>query len=244
LGIGSPPVTSDNFRLRLRSLRSPPPPDSPEGRTLIFGIVVGAAYVLLLVGAASGTVGLSLYFVPLVLILGTLVSLAVGLLLDADFARIRLTELELARMITARGKREEVPEVGSPTGDVMEEYARTAIEFRRHARSHAYASGPVVAGTLLALGAALLWGVGWITAATWVIELGLVVELPAVILLVVGVAVLGAAIGSSRAVTGFDALTISRWCRYEDRTPAVDAAVSTILWLDEYVQAAQSAADR
>ena len=213
---------------------SPPPPDSPEGRVLIYALIIGISYVLLLVADAATLASLSAAFVPLPLILGTIASFAVGGMLVSEYARIRLTELELARTVSVRGSADEMPSADSPLGQVMKEYGRSAIDFRRAARSHAYAAGPILWGTLLAFASTVIWGIGFATSVTWTIDLALVIEIPALMLLTFGVAVLGTTIGIRQPVAGYDWLTPNRWRQYDRWTPAVDEAVRTCRWLDEF----------
>lgn len=219
------------------TIPSPPSPDTPEGRTLIYALVVGVAYVLLLVADATTLANDSAGFIELPLILGTIASFATAGMLAADYARVRTLDLELARTVSVHRTADLMPLSDSPLAEVMREYARAAMEYRRSARSHAYAAGPIVWGTLVAFAATVSWGVGLATGTTWPVYLALVVELPALVLLTFGVAVLGTTIGANRSVAGFDLLTPRRWRRFDQFTKAIEETIRICPWLDDYSRA-------
>jgi hypothetical protein len=203
---------------------------------LAYTLIIGTAYTLLLVADNVTLANLSAEFIQLPLILGTVAAFAIGAIIVADYARIRLFELELARTVSVHTGSDQMPAEDSPIGNVLKEYVRTSDHLRRHARSHSYAAGPAIWGTLVSLAAVVSWGLSIGSGADWLTYLALVIELPALVLLVFSVAVLGTAIGVNRGVVGFDALTPRRWRRFSERIPAVDDALKTCPWLDEYAR--------
>ena len=216
------------------TIPSPPPPDTPEGRALIYALVLGVAYVLLLVADATTLANDSAAFIELPLILGTVASFAIASMLASEYARIRNLDLELARTVSVHRTSDQMPEPESPLGNVMKEYARASMEFRRSARSHAYAAGPIVWGTLVAFWAMVSWGVGLATGTTWLVYFALVVEIPALALLTFGIAVLGTTVGVNRRVDGFDALTPRRWRRFDQQTRTIEETIRICPWLDQF----------
>ena len=222
----APPLFS-----RRAQLPTVPPPDSTEGRALVIGLLAGVFYVMLLVGANTPLTNFDWVWIPLVLILATVVSFNLGARLDADHARVRLLELELARTVAVHSGAGQLPEADAPLGRVMTEYARTAEAMRRRARAHAYAAGPAIWGAGLALAAALLWGLSFTTTTVWVNYVAVVVELPAFVLLFYSVGVLALNVGGQREAAGFAALTPRRWRRYEERNAVLDATIATLPWL-------------
>ena len=222
----APPLLSRRVKLP-----TVPPPDSTEGRALVIGLLAGVFYVMLLVGANTPLTNFDWVWIPLVLILATVVSFNLGARLDADHARVRFLELELARTVAVHSGAGQLPEPDAPLGRVLKEYARTAEAMRRRARAHAYAAGPVIWGAGCALVAALLWGLSLTTSTTWVNYLAIVVELPAFVLLFYAVGVLALNVGGQREAVGFAALTPRRWRRYAERNLALDATIATLPWL-------------
>lgn len=227
-------AASEGPTWRWPAIPSPPPPDTPEGRTLIYSLVLGVAYVLLVVADTTTLANDSAAFIELPLILGTIASFATAGMLVAGSARIRTLDLELARTVSVHKSADQMPFPDSPLAEVMREYARASLELRRSARSHAYAAGPIVWGTLAAFAATLCWGVGLATGTTWPTYLALVIELPALMLLTFGVSVLGTAIGMNRSVDGFAALTPRRWRWYNQPTRTIEQTIRICPWLDEY----------
>ncbi len=200
---------------------------------LLATLFVGVVYVLLLVGINTPLANDDSLWLPLSLVLGTIVTFTLGSMLSSDFARVRMVELELARTVSVHGGSGQLPEPGSFLGRVLQEYASTSVELRRHTRVHAYAAGPAIWGSVLTLGAALLWGLSFVTGTVWLNYLAIVVMLPALVLLFFSVIVLFGHIGYDSAVPGFGALTPSRWRRYNVRGAAVDEAYATLPWLEE-----------
>lgn len=212
-------------------LPSVPPPDSTEGRALTIGLLVGVFYVMLLVGANTPLTNFDWVWIPLVLLLATIVTFNLGARLDADYGRVRLLELELARTIAVHSGAGQLPEPDAPLGRVLKEYALTAEAMRQRARAHAYAAGPAIWGAGASLAAALLWGLSLTTSTIWVNYLAVVVELPAFVLLFYAVGVLALNVGSQREAVGFAALTPRRWRRYDERSATLDATIATLPWL-------------
>ena len=224
----APPLFSRRVKLP-----AVPPPDSTEGRALIVGLLAGVFYAFLLVGANTPLSNFDWAWIPLVLILATIVSFNLGARLDADHARVRLLELELARTVAVHSGSGQLPEAGSALGRVLSEYARSADVTRQRARAHAYAAGPAIWGAGGALLAALLWGLSYTTSTVWVNYLAIVVELPVFVFLFYAVGALALNVGGQREVVGFAALTPQRWRRYGERNAALDATISVLPWLAE-----------
>lgn len=73
-----------------------PPPDSPGGLVVLFAIILGTAYVLLLVGAYSSLAAEAGWVVPLTLVLAVVVSFFLVSMVGSDRARATQFELEFA----------------------------------------------------------------------------------------------------------------------------------------------------
>ena len=217
-----------------------PAPDTREGRVVLAALVVGIVYVLLLVGDDVSLAVESVWFVPLVLILATIVTFSVAPMLGSDYARTRQLELELARTVAVHSVAGETPADGTPIGEVLKEYVRTADELRRTSRVHAYAAGPALYGAMTALGAAVFWGISLATGTIWLTYLSILVELPAFLFLVFAVTVLGTESGHRADVPGFDVLTPHRWRHYQQANPAIDVALRGLPWLEEFAQETKS----
>jgi len=203
-------------------------------------MIVGIVYVLLLVADNVPLADQSAWFVPLLLILATIVTFFIVSSVGADYARIRHFELELARTVAVHSVAGQLPEPGTPIGEVLKEYVCTADEVRRHARVHAYAAGASVYGAILTLGAAVFWGMSFTTGAIWLTYLGVLVELPALMLLVFAVTILGTAVGARDEIPGFEALTPHRWRHYREPNPGLDAALGGLPWLNVFAEVTRS----
>jgi hypothetical protein len=219
---------------------SVPPPDTPAGRVLAASLIVGIVYVLLLVADNVALANQSAWFIPLPLILATIVTFSVASTVGADYARVRQFELELARTVAVHSVAGQLPEADTPIGAVLKEYVRTVDRLRRHARVHAYAAGASLYGAILTLGAAVFWGMSFTTGAIWLTYLAVLVELPAFMLLAFAVTILGTAVGFRAEVPGFEALTPHRWRHYREPNPAVDTTLDGLPWLNEFAEATQS----
>jgi len=212
---------------------SPPAPDTREGRALVYGLVVGLSFTLLLLAEATPLANVAGQFIAIPLILGVIAAFGVGSLLASEGGRIRLAQLELARTVSVHDGSDEMPTPDSPLGTVLRQYVLTIGDFRRSARSHAYAAGPIVWGTVLAFAAAVLWGLGLGTGTLWLVQLGLVAEIPALTLLTVGFSILGTGVGIERSVAGFAALTPRRWRHFQVRNPPLEGVILGCSWLRE-----------
>ncbi len=213
-----------------------PAPDTREGRALIVSMFTGVAFLLLLVAVNTPLADRAASWVPLVLILATVLSLALSSRLLTDRSNVRTIELELARTVSVHSAAGQLPDPAVPLGKVLREYVRTADEMRRHWRTDAYAAGPAMVGAFLALGSAIFWGLGFSTGTIWLGYLAVVVELPALTCLTFSVSVLALGIGQERAVSAFAALTPRRWRSFSERNPALDEAVAGIPWLDAFAR--------
>jgi hypothetical protein len=210
-----------------------PSPDTSEGRLVILGVLVAAVYVLLLLADNTALADQAGAFVPLLLVLGTVIMFSIGGMLGADEARQRHFELELARTVAVHSGAGQLPEPDTPLGRVLVEYLRSAEETREHGRIHAYAAGPALYGAAAALGAAIFWGIGLATGTIWLGYLAVVVELPAMVLLAFSVAMLANGSRRVRTTAGFTVLTPHRWRQHETRSSALDEALTTLPWLKE-----------
>jgi hypothetical protein len=200
---------------------------------MVTGLFAGIVYTLLLVGINTPLADQDGAWVPLVLLLSTILALGIGAILGSDFARIRMVELELARTVSVHSGAGQMPEADSPLGRVLGEYARTSAEMRQNARVHAYAAGPALWGSLCALAATVFWGLSLTTGVVWVNYLAVVIELPTIVFLFFSITVLALAIGWEHDVPGFAALTPHRWRRYEQRSATLDETIAHLPWLEE-----------
>jgi hypothetical protein len=221
---------------RMIKVPTPPAPDTPEGRVLIASLLVGTFFLLLLVSVNTALADQAAVWVPLVLILGTILSLTLGSRLMADRANVRIVELELARTVSVHNTAGQLPDPDSPLGGVLREYVHTADDLRRHWRTDAYAAGPAMWGALLALFSAVLWGLSFSTGTVWVAYVAIVVELPTLMILIFSVTVLAMGIGQARPVDGFAALTPRRWTGFQEYTPALETAIAGLPWLADYAR--------
>lgn len=204
---------------------------------LVVGVIVGIAYVILLVAEATTLANQSAAFVPLLLILGMIGAFSIGVLLATEYGQLRLLELEMAGAISAHDNPEDLPTPNSVVGVVLKEYVRASVEFRRSARCHTYAAGPLVWGALAALASAVFWGLGFATATTWPTYLALILVLPALVLLSGGVTILGTGVGRENSVSGFELLSPQRWRRYGNRPAAIQTMLRECPWLEEFARA-------
>ncbi|HEY1198221.1 MAG TPA: hypothetical protein VGG32_05795 [Thermoplasmata archaeon] len=209
-----------------------PPPDSPGGLVVLAAIILGAAYVLLLVGAYSSLSAEAGWVVPLNLVLGVVVSFFLVSLIGSDRARATQFELEFARTVEAHLAAGETLVEASPLGGILSEYARAADEQRRLAREHVYAAGPALYSTLLALAATLLIGLAYATGSpSALIGLGLLAELGAFVLLALSAGALALSIGRESEVPGFDAIVLRRWSRVADPSFPFTHALTEVPWV-------------
>jgi hypothetical protein len=202
----SPPVPKPILEVGL------PPPDSPGGLVILGAIVLGTAYVLLLVGAYSSLAAEAGWVVPLNLLLAVIVSFFLVSMIGSDRARATQFELEFARTVQAHLAAGETLVEASPLGGILKEYAHAADEERRMAREHVYAAGPALYSSALALAATLLIGLAYATGSPdALIGLGLLAELGAFVLLALTAGALAFSIGRDSEVSGFDSIVLRRW---------------------------------
>jgi len=189
-----------------------PPPDSPGGLAVLGGIILGTAYVLLLVGAYSALSAEALWIVTLNLVLGVVVSLFLVSMVGSDRARATAFELEFARTVQAHIAAGETLVEASPLGGIISGYARAAHDQRRAAREHVYCAGPALYSTALSLIGVLIVGLAFATGgAANVIGVALCAELGAFVFLGLTAAALALSVGRDSEVAGFDVLVLRRW---------------------------------
>jgi len=189
-----------------------PPPDSPGGLAIFGAIVLGAVYLLLLVGAYSALSTEAVWIVTLNLVLGVVVSMCLVSMIGSDRARATSFELEFARTVQAHLAAGETLVEASPLGGILGEYARAAVEQRRAAREHTYAASLALYSTALALVATLLVGLAYATGGTPdVIGVGLLFEWVAFALLALTAGALAFSVGRVSEVVGFEAIVLRRW---------------------------------
>lgn len=228
----SNPPTPNRSRLTFQ----PPEPDTPAGRILALGLVVAAVFALLLVAVNTPLADQAPVWVPLVLVLATIVSFTLGVLLGADRGRHRLLELELARTIAVHSGAGQLPASDSALGKVLQEFVRAADEERRQTRVHAYAAGPAAWGAGFALVAAVLWGLSFSTMSPWIAYVAIVLELPSLTLLTISVSILALAVGWEKDVPGFEVLTPRRWRSYGEQPAGIEQTVAELPWLADFAQ--------
>lgn len=189
-----------------------PPPDTPGGLAFLGAIILGAVYVLLLVGSYSALSGLAIWVVSLNLILGVLASFLLVSMIGSDRARATAFELEFARTVQAHLAAGETLVEASPLGGILSEYARAATEQRRAAREHVYSASVALFSTAFALAATLLVGLsGAMGGVSNVVGLGLLFEFLGFFLLVLTAGALVFSVGRDAEVVGFDAIILRRW---------------------------------
>lgn len=189
-----------------------PPPDSPAGLTVLSAIILGAAYVLVLVGAYSALSAEALWVVSLNLVLAVFVSLILVSMTASDRARAAAFELDFARTVEAHLAAGEALVEASPLGGILQEFARAADEQRRAAREHVYAASPAVYSSALAVLATLMVGLAYATGGDPdLIGLAMVVELFAFVLLVLTAGALALSVGRYSEVSAFGAIVLRRW---------------------------------
>jgi hypothetical protein len=209
-----------------------PPPDSPGGFAVLFAIILGASYILLLVGAYSALSAEAGWFVPLTLVLAVVVSFFLVSMIGSDRARATEFELEFARTVETHLAAGETLVEASPLGGILSEYARAADEQRRSVREHVYAAGPALYSTALALVATLIVGLA-LVAGTFpdLLGVGLLAELGAFALLTLSTGALAMSVGRDGDVPGFDAIVLRRWSRVADPSFPFRHALTEVPWV-------------
>jgi hypothetical protein len=219
------PVTKPVLRVGV------PPPDSPGGLALLGALILGTAYVLLLVGAYSALEAQVLWFVPLTLLLAVVASFFLVSMIGSDRARATDFELEFARTVQAHLAAGETLVEASPLGGILSEYASAADEQRRSAREHTYAAGPAVYGTGFALLSTLFFGLAFVTGTpAGLLVIGFLAELGALILLAFAAGLLVLSVGRSKEVREFDALVLRRWSQVARPSFPFSHSLSDVPW--------------
>ena len=208
-----------------------PPPDSPGGLAILFAIILGAAYILLLVGAYSALCAEAGWFVPLNLVLSVVVSFFLVSMLGSDRARATEFELEFARTAEAHLSAGETLVEASPLGGILSEYARAAEEQRRSVREHLYAAGPALYSTAFALLSTLLVGLALVGGALPnLLGIGVLLELGAFVLLGLSAGALAMSVGRDGEVRGFDIIVLRRWSRVANPSFPFRHALTQVPW--------------
>lgn len=232
-------MTSSDVEAFLGSFRSAraPAPDTRGGLALLGAIILGVAYLLLLVGAYSALSAQALWVVTVNLILSVVVTLFLVSMISSDRARATEFELDFARTVQAHLAAGETLVEASPLGGILTEYARAAKEQRQLAREHAYAAGPAVYSTALALLATLVVGLAFVTGGVPnVIGFGMVVELGALVFLALTAGSLAFSVGRRAEVAGFDVLVLRRWSRVARPSFPFTHALSEVPWVVDAVR--------
>ena len=212
-----------------------PPPDSPGGLAILGAISLGAAYLLLFVGAYSALSAQALWIVTLNLVLGAVVSLFLVSMIASDRSRAEAFELDFARTVEAHQSAGVTLVENSPLGGILRQFALSARNQRRAAREHAYSASPALYSTALALLATLLVGLAYVGgAAPNIVGLGLLFELGAFTFLVLTAGALALSVGRKAEVPGFDVITLRRWSGVARPVFPFTAALADNPWaLDE-----------
>jgi hypothetical protein len=219
-----------------------PPPDSPGGLVVLGAIILGTAYVLLLVGAYSSLAAEAGWVVPLNLVLAVVVAFFLVSMIGSDRARATQFELEFARTVQAHLAAGETLVEASPLGGILKGYAHAADDERRMAREHAYAAGPALYSSALALSATLLLGLAYATGSPdALIGLALLAELGAFVLLALTAGALALSIGRNTEVSGFDAIVLRRWTHIARPLFPFTHSLTDIPWAAPSTEARSSA---
>jgi hypothetical protein len=211
-----------------------PPPDSPGGYSVLWAIILGLVYILLMIGAYSAFCAEGFWVVTLNLVLGAIVSFFLIASLASERSRATSFELEFARTVEAHQAAGETLAEASPLGGILASYAHAAEDQRRAAREHSYAAGPAVYSTAIALGATLLLGLSYATGSDPnLIGVAMLVELPAFVLLGLSTGILALSVGRSADVKEFDAIVLRRWVQVTKPSFAFTHALSSVPWAAE-----------
>jgi len=208
-----------------------PPPDSPGGLAVLGAVVLGLAYVILLVGDYSALCAEALWVVSLNLVLGVVASFFLISLIASDRARATDFELEFARTVQAHLAAGETLVEASPLGGILRAYARAAQEQRNSAREHSYAAGPALGSAGLALVATLMVGLGdAVGSPPDLIGVAMLVELAAFVLLSLSAGLLAFSVGRGAEVVEFDALVLRRWRGLDRPSFPFSHSLSEVPW--------------
>lgn len=196
-----------------------PPPDSPGGLAILGALILGVAFLLLLVGAYSALSAQALWIVTLNLVLGVVVAMFLVSMIGSDRARATAFELDFARTVQGHLAAGETLAEATPLGGILQGYAHAANEQRRSVREHLYAASTAVYSTALALLATLLVGLAYVGGdSSNLVGLGLIFELGALTLLALTAGLLALSVGRDADVVGIDAIVLRRW--YRAATPS------------------------
>lgn len=216
-----------------------PRPDSPGGLAVLGAIILGTAYLLLLVGAYSALSAEALWIVTLNLLLSALVTLSLISMIASDRARAAMFELEFARTVQAHLAAGETLVEASPLGGILKEYARAASEQRRAAREHVYAASPALFSTALSLAATLVVGLAYATGSDPdLIGIGMLIELGALVLLALAAGALTFSVGRAADVAWFDAIALRRWSNVARPSFPFTVSLGDVPWAAATVEAA------
>jgi hypothetical protein len=194
-------------------------------------LILGTAFVLLLIGAYSALSAEALWIVTLNLILGVVVSMFLVSMIGSDRARATAFELEFARTVQAHLAAGETLVESSPLGGILGEYARAANEQRRVAREHAYAASPCLYSSALALLSTLLVGLAYVGGGEPnTVGVALVIELAAFVLLALTAGSLALSVGRAEDVVGFDAFVLRRWSQVARPSFPFTHSLSEVPW--------------
>lgn len=208
-----------------------PPPDTPGGLAILGGLILGAVYILLLVGSYSALSAEAIWVAPLNLVLGVVTSLFLVSMIGSDRARATGFELDFARTVQAHVDAGASLVEASPLGGILSEYAHAAQEQRRAAREHVYAASPAIYSTSLAVVATLLVGLSYaMGGVSNVLGLALLSELGAFVLLAISAGALAFSVGRAADVPGFDSFSLRRWSTVSRPTFPFSHALSAAPW--------------
>jgi len=218
-----------------------PPPDSPGGLAILGGIILGAVFLLLLVGAYSALCAEALWIVTLNLVLGVIVSMFLVSMVGSDRARATAFELEFARTVQAHVAAGETLVEASPLGGILRGYATAAYEQRRGAREHVYAAGPALYSTALALMATLLVGLAYADGGDPnVIGIAMLFEVVAFFLIAVTAGALAFSVGRASETPGFSSIVLRRWSHVTRASFPFTHSLTEVPWAADPTETARA----
>jgi uncharacterized membrane protein YhdT len=201
---------------------------------LLGAIFLGIVYVVIFGGAYSAFTAEATWVVGLNLVISVLVTFFLVSMIGSDRARASDFELEFARTVQAHLAAGETLVEASPLGGILHEYARVARDQRNAAREHAYAAGPAIYSTALALIAAFLVGLAYaIGVDPNTLGLAMLFELGAFVLLVLTTGILALSVGRTSEVPEFDALILRRWSRVATPSFPFTHSLGEVPWAAE-----------